>query len=68
MQHPENRQGPKRRGLSPNHGFFRGYFSFREGIYYIIISYIYTVVKVDGATPKRWRIVRDHDKAIHGSG
>ena len=27
----------------------------------------YTVVKVDGATPKRWRFVRDHDKPIHGS-
>ena len=28
----------------------------------------YSVVKVDGATPKRWRIVRGHDKPIHGSG
>ena len=28
----------------------------------------YTVVKVDGATPKRWRFVRGHDKPIHGSG
>ena len=28
---------------------------------------IYTVVKVDGATPKRWRFVRGHDKPIHGS-
>ena len=27
----------------------------------------YTVVKVDGATPKRWRFVRGHDKPIHGS-
>ena len=24
------------------------------------------VVKVDGATPKRWRFVRGHDKPIHG--
>ena len=23
-------------------------------------------MKVDGATPKRWRIVRGHDKPIHG--
>ena len=28
---------------------------------------MYTVVKVDGATPKRWRFVRSHDKPIHGS-
>ena len=27
----------------------------------------YTIVKVDGATPKRWRFVRGHDKPIHGS-
>ena len=26
----------------------------------------YTVVKVDGATPKRWRFVRGHDKPVHG--
>ena len=27
----------------------------------------YTVVKVDGATPKRW-LNKGHDKPIHGSG
>ena len=30
-------------------------------------SPLYTVVKVDGATPKRFRIVRGHDKPIHAS-
>ena len=28
---------------------------------------IYTILKVDGATPKGWRIVRCHDKPIHQS-
>ncbi len=28
---------------------------------------IYTIVKVDGATPKRWLSFRGHDKPIHGS-
>ncbi len=31
------------------------------------ICWIYTVVKVDGATPKRWRFVRGYDTSIHGS-
>ncbi len=31
------------------------------------VSYLYTIVKVDGATPERWRFVRGHDKPIHGS-
>ena len=30
-------------------------------------GFIYTVVKVDGTTPKRYSLVRGHDKAIHGS-
>ena len=33
----------------------------------VFVPIIYTVVKVDGATPKRWRFVRGHDKPIHGS-
>ena len=28
--------------------------------------YMYTIVKVDGATPKRWLRIRGHDKPIHG--
>ena len=31
-----------------------------------LIYSIYTVVKVDGATPKRWRFVRGYDTPIHG--
>ena len=32
-----------------------------------LVSFYYTVVKVDGATPKRWRFVKGHGKPIHGS-
>ena len=36
------------------------------GTWMVEVHY-YTVVKVNGATPKRWRFVRGHDKPIHRS-
>ena len=37
-------------------GGLRFFFSVLKGVF------IYTIVKVDAATPKRWRFVRGHDK------
>jgi len=30
--------------------------------------WIYTIVEIDGSTPKRWIRIRGHDKPIHRSG